>query len=399
MSTKLKLRKKLGQPSTKKSARVQGTNVLDESRTVVSSGHSVTNLQPDSINDAISITSDSSKEAEESNVESINENLVQNGDVTMRETKSTTEAPLREDADVLAQPSFRELVRDSISEPIDVTRTFHDDSLRVNNHPTSNIQPPPGASLASVLAQGLRTNDNALLETCLHTSDVNIIRATIQRLESSLAAKLLQKLAEKLHKRPGIARNLMVWVQWTLVAHGGYLASQRGLAQSLVELTKVIDERSRGLQSVLQLKGKLDMLEAQIELRRGIQDHQRRRDEEEEEDDDSIIYVEGQEDEESEKKELIKNSVMITSDGESDFSELSDDIPTMNGIIAESEDEEEYSSFDENLINDEAEDADSDMTDEDVEQHDDQSSEDGEDSNEAQPFKVAKSREYCSKKK
>ncbi|RKF58163.1 U3 small nucleolar RNA-associated protein 5 [Golovinomyces cichoracearum] len=397
MSTKLKLRKKLGQPSIKKSVRVQGTNVLDESRTVVSSGHSVTNLQPDSINDAISITSDSSKEAEESNVESINENLVQNGDVTMRETKSTTEAPLSEVADVLAQPSFRELVRDSISEPIDVTRTFHDDSLRVNNHPTSNIQPPPGTSLASVLAQALRTNDNALLETCLHTSDVNIIRATIQRLESSLAAKLLQKLAERLHKRPGIARNLMVWVQWTLVAHGGYLASQRGLAQSLVELTKVIDERSRGLQSVLQLKGKLDMLEAQIELRRGMQDYQRRQEEEE---DDSIIYVEGQEEEVGEKKELIKNSVKITTDGESDFSELSDDIPTMNGIIAESEDEEEYSSFDENLIDDEAEDADSDMTDEeDDDQHDDQSSEDGEDNNEAPPFKVAKSREYCSKKK
>ncbi|TQS36078.1 hypothetical protein Golomagni_03480 [Golovinomyces magnicellulatus] len=390
MSTKLKLR----QPSVKQSVRVLGTNVLDESRTVVSSGHSVTNLQPDSINDVISITSDSSKEAEDSDVESINENLVQDGDVTMRDTKSTTEAQLPEDVDVLAQPSFGEIVRDTISEPIDVTRTFHDDSSHVNNHPTSNIQPPKGASLGVVLAQALRTNDNALLESCLHTSDINIIRATIQRLESSLAAKLLQKLAERLHKRPGIARNLMVWVQWTLVAHGGYLASQRRLAQSLAELTKVIDERSRGLQSVLQLKGKLDMLEAQIELRRSIQDHQRRRDEEEEDGDDSIIYVEGQEDEGVEKKETSKNSAKITTDGESDFSELSDDIPTMNGIIAETEDEEEYSSYDENLIDDEAEDADSNMTDEeDDDQLDDQSSEDEEDRNAAPPFKVAKSQE------
>jgi U3 small nucleolar RNA-associated protein 5 len=56
-----------------------------------------------------------------------------------------------------------------------------------------------------------------------------VIRATIQRLASLLTGILLQKLTERLHKRPGRAGNLILWAQWTLVTHGGYLATQPDL--------------------------------------------------------------------------------------------------------------------------------------------------------------------------
>jgi len=221
----------------------------------------------------------------------------------------------------------------------------------------------------------LKTNDVSLLESCLHTTDVSTIRATIQRLDSPLAGTLLQKLAERLHRRPGRAGSLMVWVQWTLVTHGGYLATQRDLIKKLAELNKVIDTRSKGLQSLLSLKGKLDMLEAQIELRRSMQTQRRRLDEED--DDDGIIYVEGQESDEeiARPQKLAPNGDLEDiSDLESEFSE---DMPMTNGKIADSEDEE-GDSEDGNLVDDEAEETDADSGDEDEVDHDDQDSQ-GED--------------------
>ncbi|RKF65252.1 U3 small nucleolar RNA-associated protein 5 [Erysiphe neolycopersici] len=265
-----------------------------------------------------------------------------------------------EAAESPSELTFGDLVRANIPEVIDVASAFDTVGSLVKNDLKASIQPPPGASLGSVLSQALRTNDIALLETCFHTSDISTIRATIQRLESCLAAKLLQKLAERLHKRPGIAGKLMVWVQWTLIAHGGYLAAQRGLVQSLSELTKVMDERSQGLKSVLLLKGKLDMIEAQIEMRRSIHSYRGRMDEEDH--DDSIIYVEGQENDGPGAKEFVKGSVdEIMNDALSEESDLSEEMPTMNGTITDSEVEDQYSSDDDSLIDDEARDSNSEI--------------------------------------
>lgn len=93
----------------------------------------------------------------------------------------------------------------------------------------------------------------------------------------------------------------MAWVQWTLVAHGGALAAQPDLTVRLSALARVLDERARGLNSLLALKGKLDMLEAQMQLRKGAGRGSRRRgghyaeDVSEEEEEEDPVYVEGEE--------------------------------------------------------------------------------------------------------
>jgi U3 small nucleolar RNA-associated protein 5 len=173
-------------------------------------------------------------------------------------------------------------------------------------------------------------------------------------------------------------------VQWTLVSHGGYLATQPDLIKKLAELNKVIDERAKGLQSLLSLKGKLDMLEAQIELRRSMQIQRRRLDEGEE--DDGVIYVEGQESEEDEAaakpQRLAPNGDL--EDISDDASEVSEDMPMANGIIADSDDEED-SSDDDDLIDDEAEETDADSGDEDEVDHDDQDSQGEDESDDGVP--------------
>jgi U3 small nucleolar RNA-associated protein 5 len=379
MSTKRKLPAKLGQPLVKQSAKPVANGALNDSKAVVSSGGYAAKPTLNGVRDVVNISSDESgaedemEDASDAESDAAEEQEAQSADgkpdVPMEDA-----SPIPEDGDEAeaGEPSFGDMVRANVSEPIDVAGAFDDSASRaaLAFPPDAQIQAPSGASLGTVLSQALRTNDVALLESCLHTTDINTIRATIQRLDSPLAGTLLQKLAERLHRRPGRAGSLMVWVQWTLVTHGGYLATQRNLVKKLAELSRVIDDRAKGLQSLLSLKGKLDMLEAQIELRRSMQGQRRQSDEED--DDEGVIYVEGQESDEeaaAKPKRLTQNGDLEDiSDGESDISE---DMPMRNGMVAESEDEEGESSDEGDLIDDEAEETDDDDADENEVDHDD----------------------------
>jgi U3 small nucleolar RNA-associated protein 5 len=383
MSTKRKLPQKLAQPKVNQSAKPLGKGKFDDSRAVISGGGNTLQARTNGTHEVVEISSDGSEEEEEEDEdasadESADEEAVKSIeglDVTM--TDANAAAPVETEEN--AEPSFGELVRANALEPIDVAAAF-EPSEAVTFPKSSNFQPPSGTSLGTVLTQSLRTNDTSLLETCLQTSDVQVIRATIQRLESPLAGTLLRKLAERLHRRPGRSGSLMVWVQWTLVTHGGYLATQADLVKQLSELNKVIDERARGLQPLLSLKGKLDMLEAQIQLRKSMQ-HQRTR-MEEDEDDEAVIYVEGQE---SDAEDQTVTSQQIKKNGglqefSDDGSEISEDMPMTNGVIADSDDDE--SSDGNDLLDDEAEETDNDSGDEDQVDHEDYDTE-AEESDEA----------------
>ncbi|KAH0152256.1 NUC189-domain-containing protein, partial [Aureobasidium melanogenum] len=232
---------------------------------------------------------------------------------------------------------------------------------------------PTATSLGTVLTQALRTNDRDLLETCFQMTDLPSIRSTIQRLQSPLVASLLQRLAERLHKRPGRAGNLMVWVQWSLVSHGGYLASQPDVLKKLKTLSRVIKERANGLQSLVTLKGKLDMLNAQIELRKSVQETRDGRFDDGDNVDDDVIYVEGQDD--------------LSSDDENDLISNAGDLSMVNGADQASSDVEEEEAG-EGMFDEEAEETSDDegeeLSDEDEEsdeveeEEDDESSDDDE---------------------
>ncbi|EEA20196.1 Small subunit (SSU) processome component [Talaromyces marneffei ATCC 18224] len=173
--------------------------------------------------------------------------------------------------------TFGELVQRSSA--IDVEAELEDNAgagalvpgLSSNTNQTV-AQIPSGVSLSTVLTQALKTNDSEMLESCFRTSDVNIIRTTVQRLNSALAGALIQRLAERMASRPGRYGHLLVWVQWTCVAHGGAIAGNTEILKRMTSLYKVMDQRSRSLPSLLLLKGKLDMLDAQINLRQSMAD-------------------------------------------------------------------------------------------------------------------------------
>lgn len=385
MSTKRKL-DMVARPSVKQSAKPLEKQRLNETKAVVISGGGI---KVNGQHDVVEISSDEEEDEESEEEGSSDEEIA--GDVSMGDA-----AEDEEEADDLAQPSFGDLVRINAAETIDVANAFDDPSSTAlkKSGENQNIESRLGASLGTVLTQALKTNDQSLLEQCLQETDLQTVRLTLQRLASPLASNLLHHLASRLHRRPGRAGSLIVWIQWALVTHGGYLATQPGLNKELEELHRVVDERSRGLQPLLHLKGKLDMLEAQLKLRKSMQHRPRNPNNADEEDEEAVIYVEGEESDDEEeingagnKGRTITNGAVDVSDASS---EVSEDMPNTNGIIADSEeDEEDDDSEGEGLVDDEAEETDADSGDEDEVDFDDQDEveeeEDSEDEKDAPP--------------
>ena len=202
------------------------------------------------------------------------------------------------------EPSFGDMLQARHPQQIDVSAAFPDPMAeRSALIPASGamLGLPSGTTLATALTQALKTNDKEQLERCFQTTDLPSIRQTIQRLRSQDACTLLQRLAERIHKRPGRTGPLMSWVQWSLVAHGGYIATQPEAMKRLKSLSQVVRERAKGLQPLLHLKGKLDMLTSQLELRKSVQAASRAANAEDEDDEEGVMYIEGAEESSSDE--------------------------------------------------------------------------------------------------
>ena len=133
---------------------------------------------------------------------------------------------------------------------------------------TAGVPMPAVSSLTTVLTQALRSNDVAMLESCFEHRNPDVILETVKRLDPTIALTLLEQLAARLSKKPNRAGELGTWIRWTVVVHGGYLSSLPNLMRSLTSLHGVLSTRAQQLPRLLALQGRLDMVQAQIELRK-----------------------------------------------------------------------------------------------------------------------------------
>ncbi|KAF2624126.1 NUC189-domain-containing protein [Macroventuria anomochaeta] len=336
---------------------------VDESATVVGggqSGHGDVDME-DAGKDVIEISS-----ADEESHYSSSDDEKDDAAPAVNGEGDEEDRPMDDEAVDPEELSFGDRLRAQEPEPVqesrivDVETTFGANDSRALATASANrpLSAPSASSLGTVLTQALRTNDQELLESCLRVIDIDTIYATVERLPSPLVGNLLQKLAERLHKKPGRAGVLMVWVQWSLAAHGGYLASQPQLVRQLATLNKVLKERASGLQPLLSLKGRLDMLQAQLELRRRNQKKATGDDE-----DEAVIYVEGEDDYESsvdEEDDAHDSTRKRIRDVDDDEESSDDEMPTTMEVDEESDEGSEDS---EDLIDDEAEETDDDAGD------------------------------------
>lgn len=370
MSTKRKAPVKLAAPVAKKSANIPSKNTIDESHASVAGTDALQGSNLETIEISSDAESEYSSDEEDAQVNGTKEVVPAAGD-SKKKVNPTVSADEANDAGSDAEggsPTFGELLRGN--ETIDVSSLLQQAVTNTAVQPSRTaIAPPSLQSLTTVLTQALKTDDTELLESCLHTTDLTTVRNTIERIDSSLAGILLNNLAARLYRRPGRAGNLMIWVKWTLIAHGGALSSQPKVVQSLNGLQKVLAERAKGLNSLLALKGKLDLLEGQMELRRKMKRSSasliKNGDEsdDEEEVDEDVIWVEGETQDNKLANGLddeaahLANGLIPDSDGEDDDSDAEDDEEVDGADESLDEDEVDHDDVDESMGEDEESDA------------------------------------------
>ncbi|OAP55351.1 hypothetical protein AYL99_10324 [Fonsecaea erecta] len=232
------------------------------------------------------------------------------------------------------EPSFGELLASKHPHEISIASIIPQRDTSTLTLKPGQTTITSGMSLSTVLTQSLRTNDTSLLEACLHTLDMSIVKSTIQRLDSTLAGILLSKLAERLASRPGRYGHLITWVQWTCICHGGAIASQPDVAAKVRTLYEVLNARMKTLDDLLLLKGKLDMLDAQLAYRKQLL-AQRPQGSRKGRDEPGIIYIEGEDNWDSEDEDLDEEIARPTK--KSRTKQQRD----LNELIGEDEEEED----------------------------------------------------------
>ncbi|QIW97874.1 hypothetical protein AMS68_003392 [Peltaster fructicola] len=339
----------------------KAANKIDETRATVAAG-------ANDVSDAISISSDEESDNDESDEEKESQT---NGVHQSNGIESNGQAmvPLEDvemsnGAEEDEEPSFGDMLKSRHPDIIDVHAHLPDPHAEPPHLvPASGkgalLRPVTGHSLATVLQQALKTNDKDMLESCFHLRDVQAIRNTIQRLPSPLVGNLLSRISERIYKRPGRTGTLMLWIQWSLVAHGGYLSTQPDILRKLKALNQVVRQRAQGLQPLVQLKAKLDMLSAQLELRRGMQNQRLRADAAAEED--GVLYIEANDDAEA---DLPSDDDEVLAIEAAPGAESDDEADDLNLVQQEDSDEEE-DAIEEDMLDIEAEETDDDSADED----------------------------------
>ncbi len=428
MPAKRKLPTNLALPVVKPSAKPVSAVRIDESKAAVSTGDSL-HPHADGPAEMIEISSDSSSDygdvqddeempsgdeaAEDEQID--RDAALEGAEPAPRTSKAAprkdvvdTEmaSPDAEDPDAsdAEAPTFGDLLRGSTTVDVPASLAAQQSlSLALSGGaPSHQVVPASLSSLGTVLNQALRTDDTELLETCLVINDVDVIQKTIDRLDSALAGVLLRKLTARMHRRPGRAFGLMRWMQWTLVAHGGALTSQHDIVKDLSGLNRVLDERARGLPSLLALKGKLDMQDSQLKMHRFHQkagrtasrpdgdDDDEAEDSDDEAAEENIVYVENEEHEPANRLNAVRQAL-----------DAEDDFPIAIG--ADDEDDEEEDSDDEDGAEDAALEAlgEDEEFDEDEIDHDDVEESGEEDDSDADvpPTKLQKTTKRFSKRK
>ncbi|OLL24202.1 U3 small nucleolar RNA-associated protein 5 [Neolecta irregularis DAH-3] len=147
----------------------------------------------------------------------------------------------------------------------------------------------PASSLTVVLTQSLKTRDQALLETCLNHQDTRVVVATVQKMNPALAVELLELLAERMARKPARAGSLGIWVRWVIVAHGSHLITLPHLVKTLATLQSTLSARAATLPRLLELQGRLDIIDAHMELRKEVPGRN-----DDDDDDPEVEYLEGE---------------------------------------------------------------------------------------------------------
>lgn len=119
-------------------------------------------------------------------------------------------------------------------------------------------------SRASVLLQAVRVKDSKMMETCIYTlTSLPVVQNTIKRIPSNVAAgDLLEMLVQRLKDRHEQVEVLSLWIKVILMEYAGAIISQRR-QDAISALARVIEDRTKSLDTLSRLQGRLELIVGQ----------------------------------------------------------------------------------------------------------------------------------------
>ena len=158
---------------------------------------------------------------------------------------------------------------------------------------------PSAGSLQQVLLQALHSGDKALLEACLTQEKPEVVHTTIQRLPTAYVIPLMLQLIAKFQNTPGRGTGLLIWIKAVLLTHTTYLMTVPDLVAQLSTFYQALDARLAVFPKLLALRGRLDLIQNQINNRSRFS----QQGEEDMENGVMGVYVEEDSDDEAEQEE------------------------------------------------------------------------------------------------
>ena len=120
-------------------------------------------------------------------------------------------------------------------------------------------------SRVSIMLQAIRSKDPTLFDTCVESvSNMRAIQETVDLIPAGIASEdLISMLVKRLQMAPRRADKLIPWIRAVLMEHASALISQPK-NDALVELLGIIEARTRSLEALSRLEGRLELVMGQV---------------------------------------------------------------------------------------------------------------------------------------
>lgn len=125
-------------------------------------------------------------------------------------------------------------------------------------------QPPKADTLATLLAQGLQSQDKTILNNVFQNTNEMVLRNTVKRLPVPVIVPLVLELSKRMHGHAQSGHNLIKWVRVVLTVHTSYLMTFPELVETLSSLYQMMDSRTSMFSRLSRLQGKLDLMLSQV---------------------------------------------------------------------------------------------------------------------------------------
>jgi len=118
--------------------------------------------------------------------------------------------------------------------------------------------------MIQLLLQGLHNRDRRILDSVLDRANDDLIENTVKKLPVEGVIPLVQELQHYIKGRGMVNQSHSKWLRSTLQVHTGHLMNSPQCAELLGPIYAMLEARTRHYNSLLQLKGKLEIMTKQI---------------------------------------------------------------------------------------------------------------------------------------